>query len=192
MYLGVFDRVILVRTKIAKRFVEKHLSDHGSNKRHSHFIGILQEASKLLEPLITQPSLVSDHIKIQNRFARLMVEEMDSLNELISEVKGKQPPKVDPNLIEQDHDLANKFFLAIEISTKFEAIDLVRSAEYQLDQILKRPKRFPASEYLAAMDFQKLESTKQQFSAQNEKIVSVYQDLSKIIESHQRVALKDV
>ncbi|CAE7008604.1 hypothetical protein P3342_002882 [Pyrenophora teres f. teres] len=188
MYLGVFDRVILVRTKIAKRFVEKHLSDHGSNKRHSHFIGTLQEASKLLEPLITHLSLVSDHVKIQDRFAGLTVEERDSLDELIGEVKGKQPPKVDPILIEQDHDLANKFFLGIEISTKFEDVKLAMK-----EKTLAAPlKEYQTAFVKAAMDFQKLESAKQQFSAQNEKIVSIYQDLSKIIESHQRVALKDI
>ncbi|KAI1674716.1 hypothetical protein L13192_01463 [Pyrenophora tritici-repentis] len=31
----VFDRVVLARTRVAKWFEEKHISDHASNKRHS-------------------------------------------------------------------------------------------------------------------------------------------------------------
>ena len=82
----VFDRVILAWTKVAKWFDEGKSSDHGSNKRHSYFIGILDQASKLLQPLISRLESVSENIKVHNRFAGLTVEGMDPLDDLVIEV----------------------------------------------------------------------------------------------------------
>jgi hypothetical protein len=175
---GVFDRVILARTKVAKWFDEGQSSDPESNKRHSYFIGILDQASKLLQPLISRLETVSEDIKVHNRFASLTVEETDTLDDLIIEVKENQLPKVDPIPIKQDdEELEKEFFFAIasfvediygvrayivrewngykqtgEGLTRTAilantTVDLVRSAEHQFEQMLVRPKRFPASDY---------------------------------------------
>jgi hypothetical protein len=112
----VFDRVILARTKAVKWFDESQSSDHGSNKRHSYFIGILDQASKLLQPLISRLESVSEYIKVHNRFAGLTVEETDPLDKLIIEVKEKQLPNVDPIPIKQDdEEVEDEFFFAIAL-----------------------------------------------------------------------------
>ncbi|KAI4941429.1 hypothetical protein J4E86_010462 [Alternaria arbusti] len=48
-----------------------------------------EKAAKLLKPLIPETPVVSENIKLQNRFAGLTVEETDPLDELITEVKEK-------------------------------------------------------------------------------------------------------
>jgi hypothetical protein len=109
----VFDRVILARTKVAKRFDEL-LSDHESNKRHSYSISILDEASTLLQPLISRLERVSDDIEVHNTFAGLTVEETDPLDQLIVEANDNGLPKIDPLPIEQDDtELEEDFFFAI-------------------------------------------------------------------------------
>lgn len=173
----VFDRVILARTKVANWFDKAH-SDHGSNKRHSYFITILEEASVLLRPLVPRKETVSEHINVHNRFAGLKVEETDPLDELIPEVKESQLPQVNPVMIEQDEQgLEEDFFFAIKsfLDDIFEvrkyvtkewlsytatgegltrtallsntAVDLVRCAEHQFEQMLVRPKKYPAIDF---------------------------------------------
>jgi hypothetical protein len=94
----VFDRVILARTKVAKRFGELS-RNHGSNKRHYYLFSILDETSKLLQPLISRLESVSENIKVHNRFAGLTIEETNPLDDLIVEIKDNQLPKIDPILI---------------------------------------------------------------------------------------------
>jgi hypothetical protein len=98
---SVFDRVILASTKVASWFETSH-SDGGSNKRHSYFVGILEEAAKLLRQLIPKQETVSEHVKVHNSFAGLTVEETDSLDDLIFEVQENKLPQVDSVTIEQD------------------------------------------------------------------------------------------
>ncbi|KAF2828061.1 hypothetical protein CC86DRAFT_289388, partial [Ophiobolus disseminans] len=101
-------------TKVANWFDKAH-SDHRSNKRHSYFIGILEDALVLLRPLISREEVVSEHVKIHNRFAELTVEETDSLDDLIPEVKESQLPKVNSVAIDQDdEELEDDFFFAIK------------------------------------------------------------------------------
>ena len=164
--------MILARSKVASWFEKGHSTDYVSNHRHSYFITVLEKAANLLKPLIPETPVVSENIKLQNRFAGLTVEETGPLDELITEVKEKQLPKVDPIPIEQDEEsLEHDFFFAIatfleeiydvrayimrgwdEYQQTGEgltraavlsntAVDLVRSAENQFDQMLKVSRR---------------------------------------------------
>ncbi|KAF2105763.1 hypothetical protein BDV96DRAFT_655337 [Lophiotrema nucula] len=177
----VFNRAIEARRKVWTWWEASH-SGSDSNKRHSHFIGILEAALDILKPLIPRESRINtddlEHLNLRNRFDGLAVEETDPYDDLIPEVKQSRLPKVAPVSIEQDEEgLEEEFFFAIESFLKEleevrlfifgewidykesgagltraailanTAVDLVRSAENQFEQMLFRPKKYPAKDF---------------------------------------------
>ncbi|KAF2449927.1 hypothetical protein P171DRAFT_480982 [Karstenula rhodostoma CBS 690.94] len=178
---SVFNRAIRARRKVWLWWEANH-SGTDSNKRHSHFISVLETAIGILKPLISSESHINtkgvEHVTLNNRFAGLTVEENDPYDGLIVEVKQAQLPNVPSVVIKQDEEeLEEEFFFTIELFLNEveevrlfifgewinykkscegltraailtnTAVDLVRSAEHQFEQMLVRPKKYPAEEF---------------------------------------------
>ncbi|KAF2120926.1 hypothetical protein BDV96DRAFT_595324 [Lophiotrema nucula] len=142
----IFNRAIEKRRKVSELFhssPDGNASVNASNRRHLHFIGILEEAFESLWPFskvdhwktrahsITTPAPKLNPLCIHNKFAHLKVEDSDSIAESPGGHKSQDSnegtdrlPRVASVVIELDEsDIEEEFLFAIQsFMEEFEAI----------------------------------------------------------------------